>query len=499
MTLNPTRVFVAACAVALAATIPAAAHAGTITSEGDALVYRAAPGEVNRTGPGEATSDPNRVAISDAYGITITSQTDRCLPVHDWFECEVPARMVFDVGDGNDDVQFGFVKHDIPVEVYAGDGADNLSGFSTSGKASYQLLDGGAGNDKIDGDVGNDVVRGGPGDDEVTGGSGNDTVEGGDGNDSLFPDGYDEPGTDVVDGGAGFDRIDGDYVIPGNDFNPPVAISFDGVANDGRPGENDNLRNVEKVDSSVSGTFTGGPGADDFFVKADFHDAVSTMNGADGNDKLVGHDHAETIDGGPGDDIVEGGLNHDTLTGGPGKDTIFGDSTKDTCNFLACRIAFGNDVIHARDGEQDTIDCGVGDDRATVDAVDVVANCETVDKGGAGPGAGPAAGDKLNGPKRYTRKALRKGIAVAWDCAAACTVKLTLTANKATAKRLGTKLLVSGRGKLAQAGTVRFKAKLTKPARKRLGRLRRGRGKIAVVVTEGGATKRLTQSVALKR
>jgi Ca2+-binding RTX toxin-like protein len=491
-----TRRIVVAGALALAAAVPTAAQAGTITYEGDALVYRAAPGEVNRTGPGEATSDPGRVAISDGYGITITSQTDRCIPVHDWFECEIPARMVFDVGDGDDDVQFGFVKHDIPVEVHAGDGADNLSGFSTSGKASYQLLDGGAGNDKIDGDVGNDVVRGGPGDDEVTGGSGNDTVDGGDGNDSLFPDGYDEPGTDIVDGGAGFDRIDGDYVIPGNAFNPPVAISFDGVANDGRPGENDNLRNVEKVDASVSGTFTGGPGADDFFVKADFHDAVSTVSGEGGNDKLVGHDHAEVIDGGPGDDIVEGGLNHDTLTGGPGKDTIFGDSTKDTCNFLSCRIAFGNDVIQARDGEQDTIDCGVGDDRATVDAIDVVANCEQVDAGGGAPGAG---GGKLDGPKRYTRKALRKGIAIDWDCTAACTVKLTLTADKRTAKRLGTKVIASGKGAVAQAGTVKFRARLTTPARKRLGRLRKGRGTIAVAVTQHGAKERFTQVVALKR
>ena len=42
----------------------------------------------------------------------------------------------------------------------------------------------------------------------------------------------------------------------------------------------------------------------------------------------------------------------------------------------SCTTPFGNDVIEARDGEQDTIDCGVGEDRAVVDAVDVVAaNC----------------------------------------------------------------------------------------------------------------------------
>ena len=78
-------------------------------------------------------------------------------------------------------------------------------------------------------------------------------------------------------------------------------------------------------------------------------------------------------------------------------------------------------------------------------------------------------------------------------------MKLTLTADKKTAKRLGTKLLVSGKGRLAQAGTVHFRAKLTAKARKRLGRLRKGRGTVAVVVAEGGATKRLTQAVTIKR
>jgi hypothetical protein len=58
-----------------------------------------------------------------------------------------------------------------------------------------------------------------------------------------------------------------DYVRPSLSVNPSVAISFDGAANDGRLGENDTLLGVEKLDSTVNGTFTGGPGADDFFVR----------------------------------------------------------------------------------------------------------------------------------------------------------------------------------------------------------------------------------------
>jgi hypothetical protein len=38
-----------------------------------------------------------------------------------------------------------------------------------------------------------------------------------------------------------------------------------------------------------------------------------------------------------------------------------------------------NDVIKSKDGSKDTIDCGTGSDRVTVDAIDVVSsNCEQV-------------------------------------------------------------------------------------------------------------------------
>ena len=64
---------------------------------------------------------------------------------------------------------------------------------------------------------------------------------------------------------------------------------------------------------------------------------------------------------------------------------------------------------------------------------------------------------------------------MAWDCTAACTVKLTLVADKKTAKRLGTKLVASGKGSIAQAGKVKFRAKLTKKARKHVAPPAQGR------------------------
>lgn len=60
--------------------------------------------------------------------------------------------------------------------------------------------------------------------------------------------------------------------------------------------------------------------------------------------------------------VVNGGDGADTITGGPAADTLNGDA--------------GNDVIDARDGVADVVDCGAGDDRALVDPVDAVSNCE---------------------------------------------------------------------------------------------------------------------------
>ena len=107
---------------------------------------------------------------------------------------------------------------------------------------------------------------------------------------------------------------------------------------------------------------------------------------------------------GAGDDTIEGGNGDDAITGGPGRDTINADAAADSCNFLVCRLPHGNDTVHVRDGEADSVECGVGTDRVIADAADTVApSCETVERGsGAGPGPQPA------GPRCVVAK-VRKG------------------------------------------------------------------------------------------
>ncbi len=88
------------------------------------------------------------------------------------------------------------------------------------------------------------------------------------------------------------------------------------------------------------------------------------LAGKGGNDHIYGLGGNDTILGGAGDDWLYGGNGNDVINGGPGSDHIFGGA--------------GSDTIYAQDGERDIIDCGAGQDRATVDAFDVVKNCEIV-------------------------------------------------------------------------------------------------------------------------
>src|SRR4051794_18850070 len=445
----------AACVVALLG--PAAAQAGSLSYEGDTLVYRASPGV--RDSPSLDKGDDGTLLFYEdnltlAPGCT---QDDPAYAAH----CPMPGRIRLELGDGDDSNGFGSAFPPIPVTVLGGDGADILQTYGATGAT----LDGGAGNDQLKGWDTAETLLGGPGDDEITGHGGADHIEGGDGNDLLKPDTYKDPANDYVDGGNGFDTVD-DYTIPSNSYNPPVSITMDGVANDGRPGEADNVINVEKIESHVSGTFSGGPGDDLFTVYANLDEGNSKLIGNGGNDKLTAGDYADTVDGGAGSDVLVGGLGNDTITGGPGQDTINGDATASTCGLYSCKVPFGNDTINARDGEVDTIDCGVGQDTAVVDAVDIVSSCETVDVGGASSKHGPPGngGPSGSGPAATVKGKLsikaiaKKGLGVTVPCATACKVSVSLVVNK--------KAVASAKKTLLKAGDAKLTLKVAKKSLK---------------------------------
>lgn len=251
------------------------------------------------------------------------------------------------------------------------------------------LLDGGPGDDAVSGSsvaLDNDrfpgidyVLRGGPGDDRVTGGpdadalhgeDGDDRLEGRRGNDRLHA----GPGADVVSGEDGdddlFDAARDAAGVPGAPTAADGADTFTGgpgqdslsyatrtarvelspndrVANDGAPGERDQILTVEELDAGAAadvlfGVLSVGDGlADDWF-------------------------------GGAGDDLLLSGDGDDRLEGGAGRDTL--------------RAGSGDDVLVTRDGMPEAeISCGSGIDEAYIDltdpdpvAVGGVSGCETI-------------------------------------------------------------------------------------------------------------------------
>ncbi|MEE4345589.1 MAG: calcium-binding protein, partial [Paracoccaceae bacterium] len=65
-------------------------------------------------------------------------------------------------------------------------------------------------------------------------------------------------------------------------------------------------------------------------IDASGNAAAFSLQGADGNDRLIGGNGNDTIFGGNGDDAIFGGNGNDLLLGGPGVDSIFGGAGNDT-------------------------------------------------------------------------------------------------------------------------------------------------------------------------
>ena len=167
------------------------------------------------------------------------------------------------------------------------------------------------------------------------------------------------------------------------------------------------------------------------------------------------------------------------------------------CNEYALRLpsSLGNDTIEARDGEIDSITCGIGTDRVVADAADVVdASCETVERapaGGPAPGGGPGpGGDEPQGCSGTATLSARRG-----SPRRAAAKGLRVTVRGASRARSGWS---RARGRDAPSRAGRATATCAAPAaavlrptaagRKLLRRKRR----VALVITGAGARTRVT-------
>lgn len=122
-------------------------------------------------------------------------------------------------------------------------------------------------------------------------------------------------------------------------------------------------------DADITGQFTvllieGGGGSDRLSSQSGYTRVAArrVLLGQGGRDTLLATPDGSTLHGGNGHDKLIGGPGADNLTGGRGADVISG--------------AKGRDLVRAIDGVRDRVDCGPGVDRAKVDGIDRVKNCE---------------------------------------------------------------------------------------------------------------------------
>ena len=78
---------------------------------------------------------------------------------------------------------------------------------------------------------------------------------------------------------------------------------------------------------------------------------------------------------GPGHDVLEGGNGDEVLSTKRGDDKLIGGGGEDELN-----AGLDDDDVRAADGEPDDVDCGAGEDVASVDSFDDVKNCEIVNE-----------------------------------------------------------------------------------------------------------------------
>ena len=175
----------------------------------------------------------------------------------------------------------------LSVEAVTGSQAgDRLIGSDVD-----NVLDGGNGPDDLRGSVGDDTLRGGSGNDQLIGNAGDDFMFGNQDNDTALA-ACCADGADFFEGSTGVDTAS--YIGRGT----AVTVSIDNIANDGSPGEGDDIRlDVENVQ--------GGSGNDTLRANQ-FQSGPNRLSGNAGSDSISVTD-APVLAG----DIADGGSSND--------------------------------------------------------------------------------------------------------------------------------------------------------------------------------------------
>jgi Ca2+-binding RTX toxin-like protein len=220
--------------------LPGSAWAGTVSAPGFAGVeFDAAPGEANdvqvsRAGGKLRVEDRGAPLKAKGTCRSVSANAAECADEHlGWL-------VVVETGDGNDTVTV------------------NTSGIGTT---AVRL---GAGDDKLDGSGRNSIYAdGGDGADMLLGGNGPDIFQGG-------------AGPDLLDGRGGLDQV---YYEAGSEKTGVFAV-LDNKANDGPPGENDDIR-AEAIEGTNVHDILVGDDGDNVIIGHDGNDDVACLGGTD--------------------------------------------------------------------------------------------------------------------------------------------------------------------------------------------------------------------------
>jgi Ca2+-binding RTX toxin-like protein len=329
----------------------------------------------------EGAGHPEADALSGGPGIDTVSYAQRRNPL---------SVSLDDRANDGDPAEGDNVAADVEV-LTGGSESDTLTG-----SAGGETIDGGPGDDLVDGLAGNDRLAGGAGDsgsDSVLGGAGSDTLLGGPGDDSLDG-GADrddirggggsdtvvgDDGADTLAGGPGLDSVEGgagDDTLNGGD---PVLIGADGADQLGGGAGNDTVAagpGNDLIDGGPGADVIGGEGGRDTVTyEADARRVTVTFDsrpndGERGENDNVASDVERVIGSGAADTLTGDGRDN-SLTGGSGEDLLAGLGGAD-----ALRGGTASDVVNARDGVRDIVDCGPARDLAILDRLDSARNCE---------------------------------------------------------------------------------------------------------------------------
>jgi Ca2+-binding RTX toxin-like protein len=239
-------------------------------------------------------------------------------------------------------------------------GDDVIKAFATEaaslvGGLGNDTLIGGDKNDTLNGGDGEDTILGGDGADGILGGAGDDHIEGGLGADSLRG----NAGADFIDGGAGDDVIyvtgaeaAFDLMKGGADAD---TVQIEGTAVVTFALFDATTNGIEALKGATNSNIVGT--ADDNLLDFSLMTItdVLSIDGAAGNDKMVGSNSNDTLRGGLGDDVLSGGAGNDTLNGGAGIDTIDGGANDDTI------------IVVGTEAQYDSIDGGAGSNTLRID------------------------------------------------------------------------------------------------------------------------------------